>query len=61
VTDRQGIALARLLRDRPNAGRCTIYAKPFELPDGYIRVEIPTYHENVYFECGIAPNGDVSS
>lgn len=52
----QALALARLMRDR--AGQhVQIHDKPFDLPDGYWLVVF----DHGSFECGIAPNGDVSS
>jgi hypothetical protein len=53
-TNVQALALARLLRDRP--GKSANVTPNFDLPAGYWFV---TFNDG--FECGIAPNGDVSS
>lgn len=54
-TNLQGLALAGLLRNRTR-GNCNIYRNAFDLPEGYWFVRFADG-----FECGIAPNGDVSS
>lgn len=56
-TNVQALALARLMRDRPNVA-VTITRRPFDLPEGYWLV---VFDSDPRFECGIAPNGDVSS
>jgi ABC-type protease/lipase transport system fused ATPase/permease subunit len=52
----QALALARLMRDRPNA-QVVVHQGVFDLPQGYWLAIIGTDG----FQCGIAPNGDVSS
>lgn len=56
-TNVQALALARLMRDRPHSGGCSINTEPFDLPNGYWLVVFTLSG----FTCGIAPNGDVSS
>lgn len=60
-TPAQGIALARVMRDfHSNGARVT--AKTFDLPEGYLAVTLyDPQDRGPDFECGIAPNGDVSS
>lgn len=56
-TNVQGLALSRLMRDRPNVA-VTITRRPFDLPEGYWLV---VFDSDPRFECGIAPDGSVSS
>lgn len=57
ATNRQGLALARLLRDRPEQVATVSRGATFlGLPEGYWLV---TFNDG--FECGIAPDGAVSS
>jgi hypothetical protein len=58
-TNRQALALARLIRQRPDA-HVAIRQRPFDLPEGYWLVSFTSYPQDE-FQCGIAPNGDVSS
>lgn len=61
-TNVQALALARLLRDRPeHVARVYPYGR-FDLPDGYWLVIFDHRERGAHdFECGIAPNGRVSS
>lgn len=61
MTDEQALTLARLMRDF-NAREARITVGPFDLPEGYIVVELPQagMPGNAYV-VGIAPNGDASS
>ena len=61
MTDEQGLALARLMRDRPG-GLVSIRRKPFALLEGYVEVSFyGGFSSTGGFECGIAPDGRVSS
>lgn len=55
MTDEQVRALRRVMNDRQSSD-ATVSHKPFDLPEGYILVLFADG-----FQCGIAPNGDVSS
>lgn len=59
MTDEQGLALARLMRDRYDAA-VAIHRFPFDLPRGYVEV-VFSYRDRSAFSCGIAPDGSVSS
>jgi hypothetical protein len=54
VANPQANALLRVLRDRPD--QSATVSRGFALPSGYLLV---TFNEG--FECGIAPDGSVSS
>jgi|GEM_PF-6106272 hypothetical protein len=56
MTGEQALALARLMRDRPDSN-VSILRAPFDLPDGYLLVMFAVGG----FTCGIAPDGRVSS
>ena len=56
MTGEQALALAHLMRDRPNSN-VSIVRAPFDLPERYLLVTFAAGG----FTCGIAPNGDVSS
>jgi hypothetical protein len=55
MTDRQALALARLMRTR--ASHVTLMPNPFDLPTGYVMVVFAVDG----FTCGISQDGDVSS
>lgn len=56
MTGEQALALARLMRARPNSN-VSIVREPFDLPVGYMLVTFVVGG----FTCGIAPDGTVSS
>lgn len=55
-TNVQALALARLMRDRPGA-QVVVHRDVFDLPNGYWLAIIGLDG----FQCGIAPDGSVSS
>lgn len=55
-TNRQALALARLMRDRPGA-QVVVHQNVFDLPDDFWLAVIGLDG----FQCGIAPDGSVSS
>jgi hypothetical protein len=55
-TNVQALALARLMRDRPGA-QVVVHRDVFDLPNGYWLAVIGLDG----FQCGIAPDGSVSS
>lgn len=55
-TNLQALALARLMRDRPGA-QVVVHRDVFDLPNGYWLAVIGLDG----FQCGIAPDGSVSS
>lgn len=58
-TNVQALALARLMRDRPDSV-VTVNPNPFDLPEGYWQAWFPATPSEG-FMCGIAPDGSVSS
>lgn len=56
-TNVQALALARLMRDRPAAAQVVVHRDVFDLPNGYWLAIIGLDG----FQCGIAPDGSVSS
>lgn len=58
-TNAQGVALARRITERTQ--RVEVYPRPFDLPDGSLRVLIHDAGAQRAFECGIEPDGSVSS
>jgi len=56
MTDKQAVALARLMSGRPHSN-VSIIREPLDLPTGYILVTFVVGG----FTCGISPDGSVSS
>lgn len=59
MTDEQALTLARLMRDF-NATKASVQVGAFELPEGYVRVDLSGPNSGGFI-AGIAPNGDASS
>lgn len=58
-TNAQGVALAQRITDR--TVRVEISTRPFDLPNGYLLVNVYDAASQRPFQCGIAPDGSVSS